>query len=75
MRHYTSLYIAWNNSLRTSSELNMPYAEGHSEYEIGRHLQINDPSRVLRLKCAREIFNRLDAYVPFQHRALQYKAR
>ncbi|HEY6040688.1 MAG TPA: adenylate/guanylate cyclase domain-containing protein [Anaerolineae bacterium] len=48
-------------SLRAARELEMPYEQARTHYEIGRHLDVRDPDRKSHLQTALEIFSRLHA--------------
>jgi class 3 adenylate cyclase/tetratricopeptide (TPR) repeat protein len=52
---------AWTKSLEAAKELQMSYAEGLAEYELGRHLQGYDQNRKARLQRASDIFRRVGA--------------
>jgi adenylate cyclase len=52
---------AWTKSLAAAKQLQMLYAEGLAEYELGRHLQSNDQNRKARLQKAFDIFRRVGA--------------
>jgi len=39
----------------------MPYEQGLAHYEIGRHLDPNDPDRAVHLDAARDLFTRVHA--------------
>jgi tetratricopeptide (TPR) repeat protein len=52
---------AWKKSLQLAQDMAMPYDEALAHYQIGRHLEPNDPQRREHLKRAAEIFGRLGA--------------
>ncbi len=52
---------AWTKSLVAAKQLQMLYAEGLAEYELGRLLQGNDQNRKARLQRASDIFRRVGA--------------
>jgi adenylate cyclase len=52
---------AWTKSLAAAKQLQMLYAEGLAEYELGRHLQSHDQNRKARLQRASDIFRRVGA--------------
>jgi tetratricopeptide (TPR) repeat protein len=52
---------AWAKSLAAAKELQMLYAEGLAEYELGRHLQGHDQNRRARLQRAADIFRQVGA--------------
>ncbi|MBI1881393.1 MAG: hypothetical protein HYR94_24705, partial [Chloroflexi bacterium] len=51
----------WRKGLTAAEKLGVPYDEGRLRYEIGRHLDPNDPARREHLTRAIEIFARLSA--------------
>ncbi len=50
---------AWRKSLAEADRLDMPYDQGLAHFEIGRHLEKDDPNRREHLTHACEIFDRL----------------
>ncbi|MEP7286085.1 MAG: protein kinase [Chloroflexota bacterium] len=50
---------AWAKALHHAQRLNIPYEEGLTHYEIGRHLDLQDAARQSHLTAACEIFQRL----------------
>ena len=54
-------FRSWHRALASAQELSMDYEEGLAHYEIGRHLDPNDRSRVRHLDEARSIFSRINA--------------
>lgn len=51
----------WRDCLRAAIHLEMPFEEAMAHYEIGRHLQPDDPARHRHLTQSIEIFARLGA--------------
>ena len=51
----------WRSALATATKLEMPYEQGLAHYEIGRHLDANDPDRAVHLESAREVFGGIQA--------------
>ena len=51
----------WRSALATATKLDMPYEQGLAQYEMGRHLDADDPDRAVHLDNAREIFGRIQA--------------
>jgi class 3 adenylate cyclase/tetratricopeptide (TPR) repeat protein len=58
---------AWAKSLAAAKELQMSYAEGLAEYEIGRHLREHDSHRKAHLERASDIFRRVGAAYELSH--------
>jgi hypothetical protein len=54
-------HSAWQKSLAHAEQLAMPYEQGLAQYEIGRHLPLDDPARQDHLSQARDIFTKLEA--------------
>ncbi|MCI0527435.1 MAG: hypothetical protein L0Y56_08320, partial [Nitrospira sp.] len=54
-------FKTWKKSLATAEQLVMPYEQGLTHYEIGRHLESDDPARGVHLNRAYEIFIKLGA--------------
>jgi tetratricopeptide (TPR) repeat protein len=52
---------AWQKSLSYGEQYDMPWEQGRTHFEIGRHLPVDDPARMEHLKAAEEIFERLGA--------------
>jgi class 3 adenylate cyclase/tetratricopeptide (TPR) repeat protein len=52
---------AWARSLAAAKELQMSYAEGLAEFEIGQHLRGRDSDRKAHLERASDIFRRVGA--------------
>lgn len=52
---------AWEKSLSIAARLSMPYEQGLAHYEIGRHLDAQDPAWRIHLTRACEIFEQLGA--------------
>jgi tetratricopeptide (TPR) repeat protein len=52
---------AWQKSLSAAERLSMPYEQGLAHYEIGRHLDAQDPARRTHLTRACEILSQLGA--------------
>ena len=52
---------AWQESLRVAEQLEMPFDQGLAHYEIGRHLDAEDPARRQHLDRARDLFAGLGA--------------
>ncbi len=51
----------WRKSLAAADRLSMPFDQGLAHYEIGRHLEKDDPNRWKHLTRAGEIFDQLGA--------------
>ena len=51
----------WQKGLVAAETLNMPYDQGLIHFEIGRHLNMDDPNRLHHLNKALEIFSQLGA--------------
>lgn len=54
-------YRAWKKALAEAERLDMPYEQGLTHYQIGRHLALTAPTRLTHLNRAEEIFSQLDA--------------
>jgi class 3 adenylate cyclase/tetratricopeptide (TPR) repeat protein len=54
-------FRSWRRALASAQDLSMIYEEGLAHYEIGRHLDPDDGSRVGHFDEARSIFSRLHA--------------
>jgi class 3 adenylate cyclase/tetratricopeptide (TPR) repeat protein len=54
-------FKSWQRALASAQELSMVYEEGLVHYEIGRHLDPSDGSRVDHFDEARSIFSRINA--------------
>lgn len=54
-------YKLWANSLTVAEELAMPYDQGLTHYEVGRHLPLTDPAHSRHLTYACHLFARLEA--------------
>ncbi|MEO5703917.1 MAG: AAA family ATPase [Candidatus Limnocylindrales bacterium] len=54
-------FRSWRHALASAQDLSMVYEEGLAHYEIGRHLDPTDGSRVGHFDEARSIFSRLHA--------------
>ncbi len=52
---------AWQESLGVAERLNMPFDQGLAHYEMGRHLDAEDPARRQHLDRARDLFAGLGA--------------
>jgi eukaryotic-like serine/threonine-protein kinase len=52
---------AWQQSLTLAEKLAMPYEQASAHYEIGRHLDAQDPARKEHLARAAEIYGQLGA--------------
>jgi hypothetical protein len=52
---------AWNKSLKAAERLAMPYEQGRTHYELGRHLPPDLPSRQAHLSRACELFAEIGA--------------
>ncbi len=52
---------AWRRSLEAAERLVMPFEQGLAHYEIGRHLQTDDPGRRRHLSHAWQLFMQLGA--------------
>jgi tetratricopeptide (TPR) repeat protein len=57
----TKAIRAWQESLAAAEQLSMLYDQGLSHYEIGRHLDRDDPTRAAHLTRACELFEELGA--------------
>jgi len=53
--------VAWTKSLAAAKELQMSYAEGLAEYEMGRHLRDHDSHGKAHLERASNIFRQVGA--------------
>ncbi len=52
---------AWQRSLQFAEQFSMPFEQGLAHYEIGRHLDTQDPDRKTHLAQALAIFEKLGA--------------
>ena len=59
--HRGRAFGLWRRALATAQQLDMPYEQGLAHYEIGRHLDANDPDRAVHLQAAREILGGIQA--------------
>jgi hypothetical protein len=57
----TSAIKSWDQSLKEAQRLRMPYDEGMTHFEIGRHLSLTDPQRSHHLDEASRILTELEA--------------
>jgi hypothetical protein len=54
-------FRSWREALARATEMSMTYEQGLAHREIGRHLQPDDPARLIHLREAAEIFRGLGA--------------
>lgn len=54
-------YSLWGDALSVAQKRGMPYDQALAHYEMGRHLNVDDPGRHQHLQQALEIFDRLGA--------------
>jgi tetratricopeptide (TPR) repeat protein len=52
---------AWEEARTSAERLGVPFEEGRARFELGRHLELEDPTRRSHLLRAREIFSSLSA--------------
>ncbi|MFQ5946958.1 MAG: hypothetical protein ACE5NC_12060, partial [Anaerolineae bacterium] len=62
---------AWKTGLASAEQLDMSYDQGLAHFEIGRHLEPEDPSRPEHLERAAEIFDQLGADYDLAHAQLE----
>ncbi len=80
-RHYwlsgrrARAHQTWQESLELSREMTMQYDEGLALYQIGRHLEGNDPLRKETLIKAAEIFQRTGAIFDLERTEAALKHR
>lgn len=58
---HDAAFRSWRRALAAAQELSMSYEEGLAHYEIGRHLEQDDGSRVAHFDEARAVFSQLHA--------------
>jgi eukaryotic-like serine/threonine-protein kinase len=50
---------AWEKSLGLAEQMSLPYEAARAHYEIGRHLEVNEPARQIHLQKAIEMFSEM----------------